>query len=89
MDSLPPAHEGPLSAYRARVAEGSLRADPAQAHAAETLQNLWRILKGYDPQPAAPGPRGLFGRIFAKLGVRDRAGAIVYAFDHGVVAPSG
>ena len=73
MDSLPPVKEGPLSAYRARVAEGSLRADPAQAHAAETLQNLWRILKGYDPQPATPGPRGLFGRIFAKRGSGDLA----------------
>lgn len=28
------------------------------------------------------------GRIFAKLGVRDRAGAIVYAFDHGIVSPA-
>ena len=28
------------------------------------------------------------GRIFAKLGVRDRAAAIVYAFDHGLVRPS-
>jgi DNA-binding NarL/FixJ family response regulator len=27
------------------------------------------------------------GRIFAKLGVRDRAAAIVFAFDHGVVIP--
>lgn len=27
------------------------------------------------------------GRIFTKLGVRDRAGAIVFAFDHGVVDP--
>lgn len=27
------------------------------------------------------------GHIFTKLGVRDRAAAIVYAFDHGVVAP--
>ena len=25
------------------------------------------------------------GSIFMKLGVRDRAAAIVYAFDHGVV----
>lgn len=29
------------------------------------------------------------GSIFAKLGVRDRAAAVVYAFDHGVVAPGG
>jgi DNA-binding NarL/FixJ family response regulator len=27
------------------------------------------------------------GSIFAKLGVRDRAAAIVYAYDHGVVTP--
>jgi DNA-binding NarL/FixJ family response regulator len=27
------------------------------------------------------------GSIFAKLGVRDRAGAIVFAYDHGVVKP--
>jgi DNA-binding NarL/FixJ family response regulator len=27
------------------------------------------------------------GSIFGKLGVRDRAGAIVFAYDHGVVAP--
>jgi DNA-binding NarL/FixJ family response regulator len=27
------------------------------------------------------------GHIFTKLDVRDRAGAIVFAFDHGVVAP--
>jgi DNA-binding NarL/FixJ family response regulator len=25
--------------------------------------------------------------IFAKLGVRDRAAAIVFAYDHGVVTP--
>jgi cell division protein ZapE len=66
MDSLPPLNQGPLPAYRARVAEGALHADPAQAHAAETLQNLWRILRGYDPQPAAPAPRGLFGRLFKR-----------------------
>jgi hypothetical protein len=27
------------------------------------------------------------GSIFAKLGVRDRAAAIVFAYDHGVVTP--
>jgi DNA-binding NarL/FixJ family response regulator len=27
------------------------------------------------------------GRIFVKLDVRDRAGAIVYAYDHGIVTP--
>ncbi|KAA9154930.1 response regulator transcription factor [Amycolatopsis acidicola] len=29
------------------------------------------------------------GRIFAKLGLRDRAAAIVYAFDHDIVQPGG
>ena len=28
------------------------------------------------------------GRVFAKLQLRDRAAAIVFAFDHGLVAPS-
>ena len=27
------------------------------------------------------------GRIFVKLGLRDRAAAIVYAYDHGIVVP--
>jgi DNA-binding NarL/FixJ family response regulator len=27
------------------------------------------------------------GSIFAKLGVRDRAAAIVFAYDHGIVGP--
>jgi DNA-binding NarL/FixJ family response regulator len=27
------------------------------------------------------------GRIFSKLDVRDRAAAIVFAYDHGVVSP--
>ncbi len=29
------------------------------------------------------------GRIFTKLGLRDRAAAIIYAFDHGLVSPTG
>lgn len=29
------------------------------------------------------------GRIFSKLGLRDRAAAIVFAFDHGLARPSG
>ncbi|WP_431304934.1 cell division protein ZapE [Sediminicoccus sp. BL-A-41-H5] len=74
MNSLSPLNQGPLPAYRARVAEGLLHADPAQAHAAETLQNLWRILRGYDPQPTLSAPRGLFGRLFgAKRGSGDLA----------------
>lgn len=29
------------------------------------------------------------GRIFTKLGLRDRAAAVVFAFDHGIVSPGG
>lgn len=29
------------------------------------------------------------GAIFGKLAVRDRGGAIVFAFDHGLVTPGG
>ena len=29
------------------------------------------------------------GHVFAKLGLRDRAAAVVFAFDHGVVSPRG
>jgi cell division protein ZapE len=42
--------EGPLFAYRARVAEGDLTGDPAQELAAEKLQSLFHALKGYRPR---------------------------------------
>ena len=74
MDSLPQHNEGPLAAYRARVAGGALRADPAQAHAAEILQTLWLNLRGYDPKPAAPQQRGFLGKLFGgKRGSGDLA----------------
>jgi cell division protein ZapE len=62
--------EGPLHAYRARIAAGALSPDPAQAMAAERLQDLWRRLRGYDPQPAAPEHQrnggGVLGRLFRR-----------------------
>jgi len=62
------AAEGPLGEYRARVAAGTLRADPAQARAAEALHELWWKLRGYDPHPAAPGRAGIIGRLFRRGG---------------------
>jgi cell division protein ZapE len=58
--------EGPLPLYRARVASGQLAADPAQAHAAEVLQDLWRRTRGYDPDPEQPEPGGFFGRFLRR-----------------------
>jgi len=60
--------EGPLHAYRARVAAGGLAPDPAQAMAAELLQDLWRRLRGYEARPEAPPDQGgsLFGRLFRR-----------------------
>ena len=45
--------EGPLAAYRARIAAGKLKPDDPQLLAAERLQDLWTKLRGYDPPPRA------------------------------------
>ncbi|MDW8315461.1 MAG: cell division protein ZapE [Rhodovarius sp.] len=66
----PDLTEGPLPAYRARVREGALAADPAQAQVAETLQELWFRLRGYDPAP--PAPRGgILARLWRRRGAED------------------
>jgi cell division protein ZapE len=44
---------GVIGAYRARIAAGEIKSDPAQAFAAERLQDLWGKLRGYDPLPKA------------------------------------
>jgi cell division protein ZapE len=65
-----PTSTGPLPVYRARIASGALKADPAQHKAAETLQELWGRLRGYDPKPRAAASRenagGLMGRLFGR-----------------------
>ncbi|HEY8609990.1 MAG TPA: cell division protein ZapE [Roseomonas sp.] len=67
--------QGPLPLYRARVAAGTLHADPAQARAAETLQDLWRRLRGYDPRPeAAKEEPGLLARFFRRKPVDEQPG---------------
>jgi cell division protein ZapE len=53
-------------AYRARVEAGRLSADPAQARAAEVLQDLWRRTRGYDPHPEEPEQGGFFARFLRR-----------------------
>jgi len=58
--------DGPLAAYRAKLAAGELQPDPAQAQAAAVLQELWTKLRGYAPVPPPPEPSGLFARLLRR-----------------------
>jgi cell division protein ZapE len=75
MDTTPPhlkQQTGPLPAYRAMIAMGGLAPDPAQAIAAERLQDLWDRLRGYDPRPfpaqgaGGQGGPGLLSRLLRR-----------------------
>lgn len=54
-------HIGPMAAYRARVAEGALSADPAQRLAVEKLQLLAMRLVDYNPAKPKSVGLGFFG----------------------------
>lgn len=88
--SLPAAAEdfshGPLPVWRARVAAGLIRRDPAQEAAAERLQSLWRALDGYDPEPAKPN-----GGLLARLGFGRRPADEEFRTPNGlyIVGPVG
>ncbi|OYV39442.1 MAG: cell division protein ZapE [Acidocella sp. 20-61-6] len=56
--------------YRARIAAGSIASDPAQASAAERLQDLWAKLRGYNPSPKTP-PNGWVGKLLRRKQVED------------------
>jgi cell division protein ZapE len=64
--------KGPLAAYRGLIRDKKIISDPAQALAAERLQDLWAKLRGYDPAPQA-GETGLFARLLRRKKV-DEAG---------------
>ncbi len=59
---------GPLVAYRGKLATGELSTDPAQAVAAERLQDLWTKLRGYEPPPH-PERNGFVNRLFRRRAV--------------------
>ncbi len=81
---------GPLPAYRARVASGALVADPAQALAAETLQDLWRRVRGYDPRPEAPeAPEAEGGGFFSRFFRRKSAEGAPEGAPHGLYLVGG
>ena len=65
MDGSISTADGPLAAYRARLASGELSTDPAQALASERLQSLWHRLRGYEPH-VKRDDRGLWGRLLHK-----------------------
>ncbi len=65
MSTVIKSEPGVMHAYRARVAAGLLKHDPAQALAAEHLQDLWAKLRGYDPNPKQP-PNGWFARMLRR-----------------------
>jgi cell division protein ZapE len=70
MDAAAAHNEGPLPAYRAKLAGGELAHDSSQELAAERLQDLWRRLRGYDPAPSAPAG-GLLGRLLRRKPVEE------------------
>ncbi len=71
--TIPDAPEGPLPAWRRKVARGELLPDPAQEFAAERLQGLWRALAGYAPTPHRTG--GVLDAFRARLGFGRSGGA--------------
>jgi cell division protein ZapE len=64
--------QGPLPAYRAKLASGELSHDSSQELAAERLQALWARLRGYDP-PLKQENGGLLSRFLRRKKV-DEAG---------------
>ncbi len=53
--------DGPLGAYRAKLAAGELQSDPVQELAVEKLQSLHHALKGYRRGGGEPGWLARFG----------------------------
>jgi cell division protein ZapE len=63
--------QGPLPAFRARVAAGELAPDSSQELVAERLQDLWTKLRGYDPDPKPADNPGALLRFLRRKPVPD------------------
>jgi DNA-binding NarL/FixJ family response regulator len=94
---LDPAVAGPvIDTYRAvGLPHATAQADLAELSARE--RDVLRLVGrgatnaeiGADLCISGGTVKSHIGHIFAKLGLRDRAAAIVFAFDHGLVEPAG
>ena len=83
-----------LAAYRSAPASGGGSAVGVDALTARELDVLRLIGRGLSNAEiaaeltiSAVTVKSHIGHIFVKLDLRDRAAAIVYAFDHGIVSP--
>lgn len=70
--------DGPLSRYRALVADGTLEADPAQRLAVEKLQLLHSRLIGYEPGAGRKVRLGIFGWGRERVREADIPGLYMY-----------
>jgi DNA-binding NarL/FixJ family response regulator len=84
-----------LATYRAASPPARSGVAPAEELTAREQDVLAAVGKGMTNAEIASAlsiseltVKSHIGRIFAKLGLRDRAAAIVYAFDHGIVTPT-
>ncbi|MQA27910.1 MAG: response regulator [Micromonosporaceae bacterium] len=83
-----------LAAYRAAPSGGPATPSPPEQLTPRELDVLQLIGRGLSNTEIAERlyisevtVKSHIGRIFAKLDLRDRAAAIVYAFDHRIVSP--
>ncbi len=90
----PAVTERVLTAYRSAAPSPPPRSD-VEGLTARELEVLHAIGRGLSNGEIGQSlhiseltVKSHIGRIFTKLGLRDRAAAVVYAFDHGIVTPS-
>jgi DNA-binding NarL/FixJ family response regulator len=83
-----------LTSYRSAAPVEPRDADATEVLTARELEVLLAMAAGHSNSEIADAlfiseltVKSHIGRIFTKLGLRDRPAAIVYAYDHGLVSP--